>query len=125
MRGFALHSQLEDLGAEFLRAAKTAPAYRLFALPTDPVKPGLLRSREEGASIEVELYRMSVTAFGKLVASVPSPLGFGDIELENGEMVKGFLVEASAVVDGVRAAVSGVSEITRFVSFPTFMDSMR
>ena len=125
MRGFALHSQLEDLGAEFLRVAKTAPAYRLFALPTDPVKPGLLRSREEGASIEVELYRMSITAFGKLVASVPSPLGFGDIELENGEMVKGFLVEASAVVDGEGAAVSGVAEITEIGSFARYMDAIR
>lgn len=125
MRGFALHSQLEDLGAEFLRVAKTAPAYHLFALPTDPVKPGLLRSCEGGASIEVELYRMSVTAFGKLVASVPSPLGFGNIELENGEMVKGFLVEASAVVDGEGAAVSEVAEITEIGSFARYMDAIR
>ena len=125
MRGFALHPQLEDLGAEFLGAAKTAPTYRLFALSTDPVKPGLLRSVEGGAGIEVELYRMSAAAFGSLVASVPAPLGFGSVELEDGEVVKGFLVEASAVMDGEGAAVSGVAEITEIGSFARYMDAMR
>lgn len=43
MRGLALHAQLEDAGAEFVGTARTAPNYRLFALPTDPVKPGLVR----------------------------------------------------------------------------------
>lgn len=124
MRGFALHSQLEDLGADFLGTARTAPLYRLFALPTDPVKPGLLRSVEGGAGIEVELYRMSIAAFGALVASVPAPLGFGSIELEDGEIVKGFLVEACAVVDDEGAAVPGVTEITEIGSFARYMDAM-
>lgn len=123
MRGFALHPQLEDLGAEFLGKATTAPVYRLFALPTDPVKPGLLRDTQAETGIDVELYRMSVASFGLLVSSVPAPLGFGSVELEDGEVVKGFLVEACAVVDDKGAVVPGVREITQLGSFATFMDA--
>ena len=121
MRGFALHPQLEDLGAEFLRTAKTAPGYRLFALPTSPVKPGLLRVGEGGASIEVELYRMSAESFGALVASVPAPLGFGTVELEDSTHAKGFLVEACTVVGADGTAIPGVEEITEYGSFASYM----
>lgn len=120
MRGFALHSQLEDLGAEFLGAARTAPTYRLFALPGTLVKPGLLRSAPGGASIEVELYRMSAAAFGALVASAPAPLGFGSVELEDGSEVNGFLVEASAVVGAGGEPLPNVQEITDLGSFAAF-----
>lgn len=121
MRGFALHSQLEDLGAEYLGAARTAPTYRLFALPGTLVKPGLLRSAQGGASIEVELYRMSAAAFGALVASAPAPLGFGNVELADGSEVNSFLVEASAVVDAGGEPVPTVREITDLGSFAAFV----
>lgn len=121
MRGFALHSQLEDLGAEYLGAARTATTYRLFALPGTLVKPGLLRSAQGGASIEVELYRMSAAAFGALVASAPAPLGFGNVELADGSEVNGFLVEASAVVDAGGEPVPTVREITDLGSFAAFV----
>lgn len=120
MRGFALHSQLEDLGAEYLGAARTATTYRLFALPGTLVKPGLLRSAQGGASIEVELYRMSAAAFGALVASAPAPLGFGSVELEDGSEVNGFLVEASAVVGADGEPLPNVQEITDLGSFAAF-----
>ena len=120
MRGFALYSQLEDLGAEFLGAARTAPTYRLFALPGTLVKPELLRSAPGGASIEVELYRMSAAAFGALVASAPAPLGFGSVELEDGSEVNGFLVEASAVVGAGGEPLPNVQEITDLGSFAAF-----
>ena len=123
MRDFALHPQLEDLGAEFLGKATTAPVYRLFALPTDPVKPGLLRGAQAETGIDVELYRMSVASFGALVSSVPAPLGFGSVELEDGSCANGFLVEACAVVDDKGAVVPGVREITQLGSFTTFMDA--
>ena len=121
MRGFALHPQLEDLDAECLGAAATAPAYRLFALSGSLVKPGLLRSAQGGASIEVELYRMSAEAFGALVASIPAPLGFGTIELANGEQAKGFLVEASAVIGPDGEPAPDVREITDLGSFAAYL----
>lgn len=123
MRGLALHTQLEELGAVFVEVARTAAAYRMFALPTTPVKPGLLRC-SEGAALEVELYLMTAEAFGKLVASVPSPLGFGTVELEDGSSAKGFLVESCAVLEGGKLA-SGVEEITLLGSFRAYLEQQQ
>ncbi len=115
MRGLALHWQLEALGAVFLQATRTAPNYKLFALPTDPVKPGLAKAAEGGSSIEVETYLMSAEAFGRLVATTPAPLGFGTVGLEDGREAKGFLVEPFALEEG------GAEEITGFGSFKAWL----
>ena len=75
--------------------AKTAAAYRLYALAGQKVpKPGLLRVDDgEGSGIDVEVWRLSPQAFGRFVAAIPAPLGIGTIELEDGTAPKGFLVE--------------------------------
>lgn len=94
LRGMPLHHQLEALDARFLRAARTAPCYRLFALAgTKPPKPGLMRVAEGGAAIEIELYELTPAAFGDFVANIPPPLGIGTLQLEDGGSVKGFLCE--------------------------------
>lgn len=115
MRGLVLHGQLEELGAVFLEGTRTAPSYKLFALPTEPVKPGLAKTLEDGSSITVETYLMTAEAFGKLAATTPAPLGFGTIELEDGRQVKGFLAEPYALKEG------GVEEITGFGSFKAWL----
>ena len=52
MSGLPLNHQLTDRGGRFLRAARTSPDYRLFALRGGPpARPGLLRA-EPGASID-------------------------------------------------------------------------
>ena len=136
MHGGRLHYQLEDLHAEYLRKARTAASYRLFALPTDPVKPGLLRDGGATAALDsegplcgffaarpnsvvVELYGMSFEAFGRLVSMVPAPLGFGTVELEDGSEVKGFLVEAAAVFceRGLRAGVADITAEGTFAGY--------
>ncbi len=40
---------------------------------------------------------MATTDFGVFVAGIPGPLGIGEVELEDGETVRGFLCEAYAV----------------------------
>ena len=52
---------------------------------------------EAGAKIEVEVWQMTPGAFGSFVAEIPAPLGIGSVELEDGEIVKGFLCEHYAV----------------------------
>jgi allophanate hydrolase len=97
LRGQPLNRQLLDLGATFLEQTRTAPKYALYELPgTSPKKPGLVQS-QEGHSIEVEVWALSETAFGKFVAAIPAPLGIGTIELESHETVKGFLCEEIAI----------------------------
>lgn len=94
MRGLPLEKQLRSLNAEFLRTDRTAPRYRLFAL--DNLRPGLVRTEDEGAAIEVEVWRMPLSHVGEFLSSIPSPLGLGRVELSDGTLTTGFLCEHSA-----------------------------
>jgi len=40
---------------------------------------------------------LPVSEYGSFVAAIPSPLGIGRVELEDGEWVQGFLCESWAV----------------------------
>jgi allophanate hydrolase len=98
LSGLPLNHQLTDRGARLVGPAQTAPAYRLYSLPdTIPPKPGLVRATQGGDTVAVEVWELSVAAFGSFVAAVPPPLCIGTITLAGGETVKGFLCEAHAV----------------------------
>ncbi|HEY2900397.1 MAG TPA: allophanate hydrolase [Polyangia bacterium] len=100
LSGQPLNHQLTDAGGGFVRAGRTAPAYRLFALPdTSPPKPGLVRTgaAEQGVAIDVEVWSLPPAAFGAFVARVPPPLAIGKVEMEDGTRVSGFLCEPYAV----------------------------
>jgi allophanate hydrolase len=102
LSGMALNCELKALGGRLLETATTAPDYRLYALPTTPPKPGMLRvEKGAGSSIELELWALSAAAFGKFVAAIPPPLSIGTVRLADGRGVKGFIVEP-ADVDGAR-----------------------
>ncbi len=99
MAGLALNGELAGRGARLVRACRTAPHYRLYALPGGPpARPGLLR-REPGRAIEVEVWELPFAAFAGFVAGIPAPLGIGTVALDDGETVQGFLCEAYAVAD--------------------------
>jgi len=99
LSGLPLNRELTDLGGVFVREARTAADYRLFALPnTSPPKPGLLRiAAGQGAKIAVEIWSLPEAGFGRFVAAIPSPLGVGALSFDDGTSAKGFLVEAEAV----------------------------
>jgi allophanate hydrolase len=97
LSGEPLNGELVRLGARLVRAGRTAPRYRLFALPgTSPEKPGLLRVDAGGAPIEVEVWALPPAALGRFFAGVAAPLSIGRVELEDGARVAGFLCEAHA-----------------------------
>jgi allophanate hydrolase len=96
MRGQPLNSVLLELGAEFLGETKTAPEYQLFALDTEPVKPGLLRVNENGASFWTELWRIPSAGLVELAKQTPAPLTFGKVKLADGAEIIGFLCENCA-----------------------------
>jgi allophanate hydrolase len=96
MRGLPLEKQLLERDARFIKETCTASKYRLFVLPTTPIKPGLLKYQTGGQSIQLELWKMPLEHFGGFVALIPAPLGIGKIEIESGEHVCGFLCEAYA-----------------------------
>jgi allophanate hydrolase len=115
LSGMALNVELQALGGRLLRAASTAPDYRLYALKgTTPPKPGMLRvAPGKGAAIDIEVWSLSAAAFGIFVAAIPSPLSIGTIALADGSSVKGFLVEA--------AATDGARDISGFGGWRAFM----
>lgn len=99
MQGFPLEKQMREHGAMFVREAKTAPVYKMVKIPSTPPKPGLIRTSEPGASIELELWEMPLTELGSFAAKIPAPLGIGKVQLEDGTEVPGFVCESLAVED--------------------------
>jgi allophanate hydrolase len=95
LRGLPLNGQLLAHGGRFVRQCRTAPIYRLYEIADSvPRKPGLVRSLGPGYPIEVELWDLPLTGFGRFVAGVPSPLGTGTVIIESGEPVQGLLCES-------------------------------
>jgi len=101
MGGLTLNHQIIGLGGRFVRAAATAPMYRLYALGN---RPGMLRAAD-GAAIAGEIWALPTASIGALLAQVPPPLGFGMVELHDGPCL-GFIAEAAGVTDA--------PDITRF-----------
>ncbi|SMF55535.1 allophanate hydrolase [Tistlia consotensis] len=113
MTGLPLNGDLTRLGARFLSRTRTAPCYRLYALPGGPpFKPGLVRS-EQGGAIEIEVWALPESAFGAFMRTVPQPLGIGTLSLEDGSQVKGFLCEP--------VAVEGARDITGFGGWRAYL----
>ena len=120
MEGLPLNGQLTERGGRLVRTASTAPLYRLFELSgAGPRRPGLVRVREGGASIALEVWMLPVATVGSLLALIPPPLGLGTLALADGESCKGFLCEWSATLEakditehgGWRAYLTSLGEI--------------
>ncbi|MET8954502.1 allophanate hydrolase [Streptomyces sp. NPDC004393] len=124
LTGQPLNAQLVQAGGTLVGPARTAGGYRLYALSTEPPKPGLLRvtgsGRDPGTrtghgtaaggdartGIDGEIWRLPASGFGAFTAAVPTPMTIGSVELAEGRHVSGFLVEPWAV--------EGAPDITRF-----------
>jgi allophanate hydrolase len=101
MSGLPLNHQLTTLGGRFMRQSQTAPFYRLHALGN---RPGMLRA-PDGAAIDGEVWALPTAAIGALLATIPPPLGFGTVELNDGPCL-GFLAEADCI--------AGLPDITSY-----------
>lgn len=121
LSGQPLNGQLLERGAHLVRTAKTTNLYRLYALAnTTPPKPGLIRGNEPSChGIEVEIWELGPAEFASFVALIPPPLGIGTLELEDGELVKGFLVESYAVAPG-----GGAAEITHLGGWRNYLKTL-
>ncbi|MGW7256511.1 allophanate hydrolase [Streptomyces sp. NPDC054834] len=114
LTGQPLNAQVVQAGGTLVGPARTTGDYRLYALATEPPKPGLVRVAEgegdtgggrvarNGAGgaepgIEGEVWRLPAAGFGAFTATVPPPMVIGTVELADGRRVSGFLVEPYAV----------------------------
>ena len=119
LSGQPLNHELLSAGGTLLGPAATAPAYRLYALDTQPPKPGLVRvgplsaaagsastAGQAGASIAGEVWRLPAAGFARFMTGLAVPMTIGRVGLDDGRDVLGFLCEP--------AAVTGAADITRF-----------
>jgi allophanate hydrolase len=95
--GQPLHHELAARGARGLGVVRTAPAYRLYALDTEPPKPALARVPARGVAIEGELWALPEAGLGSFLAALPPPMTLGRVTLADGREVVGFLCEPAAV----------------------------
>lgn len=120
LTGMPLNHELTERRAVFIREAKTASNYRLYALAeTVPPKPGLVRydTGFQGFGIVLELWSLDLAAFGSFVAGIPQPLGIGKVTLDDGTTVCGFIAEA--------AALTGAKEITAHGGWRRYLEALK
>jgi allophanate hydrolase len=119
LQGQPLNWQLTQRGGRLVKSCRTAKSYRFYALKnTVPLKPGLVRVPGfVGPGIEVEVWALPADTVGTFVEGVPQPLSIGTLELEDGQLVKGFLVEPAATEDA--------TEITQFGGWRKYLESLR
>lgn len=108
LSGMPLNWQLTTRNARLVRATRTAPGYRLYAMAEQsPPKPALAHVGTGGGSIEIEIYELDVSAFGSFVAEVPAPLAIGSVSLEDGSVVRGFVAEPRALTGALDITTHG------------------
>jgi allophanate hydrolase len=118
LTGMPLNHQLTSRDSVFVERCRTTASYQLYALAnTTPPKPGLVKAMTTGAPIEVELWDVPVERFGSFVAEIPSPLGIGSLELEDGRIVKGFICEP--------IGLQGARDITSFGGWRAYLASLK
>jgi allophanate hydrolase len=114
MSGLPLNGQITERGGRMLRAARTAPGYRLLALPGGPPqRPALVPDPDGSASIEIELWDLPPERIGDLLALVPSPLAFGKLRIDDGSEVTGFV--------GAAGAEAGARDVTEHGSWRAWL----
>ncbi|WP_413192693.1 allophanate hydrolase [Pararobbsia alpina] len=116
LTGQPLNGQLIERRATRVAVTTTSADYRLYALDTRPVaKPGLIRVSEGGSRIALEVWDMPIMHFGSFVDLIGAPLGIGNVELDDGSVVKGFVCEPYAL--------SGARDITGYGGWMAYLAS--
>jgi len=100
LTGQPLNGQLTALGARLLDRVRTAPRYRMVALPGEPAKPGILPVAGGGVALPGERWRLSPAALGRFLAALPPPMSLGAIQLADGTSAIGFQCDPVAAAAG-------------------------
>ena len=114
MRGLELNGNLLAVGATFVREATTEPAYRLWSI--DDRYPAMLRVREGGVAIAVEVWAVPTASLGTILLQEPAGLSIGKVRLSDGEVVLGVL--------GEPICCENKSEITQWGGWRAYFDAL-
>jgi allophanate hydrolase len=116
LSGLPLNGQLTSRGARLVSRTRTAPAYRLYALPgTTPPRPGMVRDAQ-GSALEIEVWALPRAGWASFIEGIPAPLAIGSVQTEAGDWVKGFLCEPHAL--------EGAREVTGFGGWRAYIASL-
>jgi len=117
MRGLELERNLLDVGAVFVREARTARCYRLWSIRD--VHPAMIRvdpASESAAQVELEVWQVPAAGLASVLLKEPEGLSVGKVPLEDGQVVLGVL--------GEPALVQGMREITSFGGWRAYLKSL-
>ena len=101
LAGQPLNPALVALGGRLVRPCRTAPEYRMLALPGAVRRPALVRSADGGA-LDGEVWALPPQAVAAFLGSIAPPLGLGTVRLEDGPAL-GFIAEADAAGEDITA----------------------
>lgn len=114
MRGLELNGNLLTVGATFVREATTEPAYRLWSI--NDQYPAMLRVREGGVAISVEVWAVPTASLAKILLQEPPGLCIGKVRLSDGEIVLGVL--------GEPIGCENQQEITQWGGWRTYIETL-
>lgn len=113
MRGLALNPNLINVGATFERETTTEPAYRLWSI--DDRYPAMIRVREGGVAIAVEVWLVPLAGLGVILSQEPPGLAIGKVMLHDGEEVLGVI--------GEPLTVEGKREISQYGGWRAYVEA--
>jgi gamma-glutamylcyclotransferase (GGCT)/AIG2-like uncharacterized protein YtfP len=111
MRGLALNRNMLEAGAAFVEDARTAPVYRVWSIGDR--YPAMVRVREGGREIAVELWEVDAPGLVRILEGEPPGLAIGRVRLTGGREVLGILAEPYLV--------EGQVEITDYGGWRAYM----
>jgi allophanate hydrolase len=101
LSGQPLNGQLTSRGARLIGPVRTAPRYRMYALPADPPRPGVIGVAAGGQALDGELWLLPRAGLGTFLAGLPEPMTLGPVQIEDRTggvtTVTGFLCQPHAV----------------------------
>lgn len=112
MRGLELNKNLTNVGAEFVREDKTDSCYRLWSI--DDVHPAMMRVKEDGASLDLEIWKVPNKALASILLNEPAGLSIGKVILKDKSVVLGVIGEAILCEDQL--------EITKYGGWRSYTD---
>ena len=90
--------------------------YALTFPPGKPAKPGLIRAAEgSGSAFDLEVWNVPLAGVGKFLKQVPFPLAIGQVELDSGASVHGFICEG--FVAGKKEDVQEISHMSGWTEY--------
>jgi allophanate hydrolase len=116
LAGQPLNPDLLALGGVPRGACRTAPVYRMKALPGRIERPGLVRAAQGGVSIGGEIWALPAAAVAAFLATIGPPLGLGRVAMDDGSACLGFICEGGATVEAA-------PDISRFGDWRAYLRS--